>query len=73
MALKRQATPEAIGEIVAALGDEDERIHWLAGSALASLKDARVMEAVRVFRELTESEEGREEAGRLVERMESAK
>jgi hypothetical protein len=66
MALKRQATPEAIGEMVAALGDADERIRWLAGSALASLKDARVVEAVRVFGEGTESVEGREAAGKLL-------
>jgi HEAT repeat protein len=66
MALKRQATPEAIGEMVAALGDADERIRWLAGSALASLKDERVAAAVRVFAERTESVEGREAAQKLL-------
>ena len=34
MALRNKGTPEAISEVVAALGDEDERIRWLAGSVL---------------------------------------
>ena len=34
MALKREGTPDAIGEIVAALDDQDERIRRLAKKAL---------------------------------------
>lgn len=66
MALKRQATPEAIGELVAALGDEDEKVRWLASSTLGGLKDERVVVAVRSFAQRTESAEGRDVAERLL-------
>ncbi len=69
--LKSHAAPEAIGEMVAALGDADERIRWLAGSALASLKDARVVEAVRAFSERTKSAEGRLAAHKLLAQLTS--
>ena len=64
--LKREGSPEAIGEIVAALAGEDERIRWLASSTIVSLRDERVVAAVRAFMERTESAAGREVAGRLV-------
>ena len=66
MTLKRQATPEAIGEIVAALGDEDENVRWLASSTLASLKDERVVDAVRAFAARTDSPGGLETALKLL-------
>jgi hypothetical protein len=72
MALKRKATPEAIGEIVAALGDEDEKVRWLASSTLASVKDERVVMAVQAFVERTESAAGREAAEQLLVRSRSA-
>lgn len=66
MTLKRQATPEAIGEIVAALGDEDENVRWLASSTLASMKDERVVDAVRAFAERTKSPAALETALKLL-------
>jgi HEAT repeat protein len=71
MALKREGSPEAIGEIVAALADEDERIRWLAGSTLVSLKDGRVVDAVSAFAERTESAEGREAAAKLLAKIDA--
>ena len=44
-----------IGEIVAALGDEDENVRWLASSTLASMNDERVVAAVRAFAARTTS------------------
>ncbi|MCU0518231.1 MAG: HEAT repeat domain-containing protein, partial [Oscillatoria sp. Prado101] len=69
MALKRAATPEAIGEIVAALGDADENVRWLASSTLVSLKDERVVAAVRAFAARTESENGRTAAQQVLARL----
>ena len=73
MALKRAATPEAIGEMVAALEDEDEKVRWLAGSTLASLKDERVVVAVQGFVERTELAAAiRADAVHLLDRLKAA-
>ena len=70
MALKRQPSPEAIGEIVAALSDEDENIRWLAGSTLLVLDAAPAMGALRTFATRTHSDVGREAAREWLNRIE---
>lgn len=71
LALKRQPTPEAIGEIIAGLGDEDERIRWLAGSVLLALKAESVVTAVRAFAQRSESAEGRTSAQEWLRRVDA--
>ena len=65
MALRAKGTPEAIGEVVAALGDEDERIRWLAGSVLQGMGGETVIATLRAFIDQAPSAIGREEAGKL--------
>jgi HEAT repeat protein len=69
MALRAKGTPEAISEVVAALGDEDERIRWLAGSVLQSIGGETVIATLKAFVEKTESEVGREEAERVLGKL----
>ena len=69
MALRNKATPEAIGELVAALGDEDERIRWLAGSVLQGIGGGTVIATLRAFIEQAPSEKAREEAEKLLGKL----
>lgn len=62
MALKHEPSPWAIAEMVAALEDEDERIRWIAGSALLSRKDERVSTMLTTFIKQTQSSEARTSA-----------
>lgn len=70
LSLKQLATPEAIGELVAALGDDDGNVRWLAGSTLLSLQDARVVAAMRAFMAQTNSEIARQAVQEWLERIE---
>ena len=72
MALRAKGTPEAISEVVAALGDEDERIRWLAGSVATEYRRgdggrdaARVREAGRYGHGAGKGGEGVGEADRF--------
>jgi len=70
MALRGKGTVEAVGELVAALGDEDDRIRWLAASVLQSIGGEMVIATLRVFAEQAPSEVAREEAERLLRKLE---
>ena len=72
MALRAKGTPEAISEVVAALGDEDERIRWLAGSVLQSIGGETVIATLRAFIEQAETEVAREEAEKVLGKLEEA-
>ena len=69
MALRAKGTPEAISEVVAALGDEDERIRWLAGSVLQSIGGETVIATLRAFIGQAETEVAREEAEKLLGKL----
>ena len=70
MALRKKATPEAIAELAAALGDEDERIRWLAGSVLQSIGGGMVIATLRAFIDQAPSAVAREEAVRVLGKLE---
>lgn len=61
----------AIGQLAAALGDEDQSIRWLAGSALGLLGGATVVRVLGAYLEQVDDEKGREGAlntlGRIAE------
>ena len=69
MALRKKATPEAIGEVVAALGDEDERIRWLAGSVLQSIGGGTVIATLRAFMGQAPSDVVRDEAEKVLGKL----
>ena len=69
MALRAKGTPEAIGEMVAALGDDDERIRWLAASVLQSIGGGTVIATLRAFIVQVSSDVAHEEAVRLLDKM----
>lgn len=62
LALKHEPSPFAIAEMVATLEDEDERIRWIAGSALLSRKDERVSTMLTTFIKQTQSSAARASA-----------
>jgi HEAT repeat protein len=69
LALGRQRTPEAVGELVAALGDGDEQLRWLAALALQGIGGGAVVVTLRAFIEQAPSMVAREEAERLLGKM----
>jgi HEAT repeat protein len=69
MALRKQDSPEAIGEMVAALGDEDGGIRYLAALSLQGISTGTVVATLRVFIEQAPSALAREEAQSLVGKM----
>ena len=69
MALRAKGTPEAISEVVAALGDEDERIRWLAGSVLQSIGGETVIATLRAFVRQAETDVAREEAEKVLGKL----
>ena len=71
MALGKARTPEAIGELVAALADEDEQLRWLASMALQSIGGGVVVATLRAYVEGNAPETGRDEARKLLEQMAS--
>jgi HEAT repeat protein len=70
LALGRQRTPEAVGELVAALGDEDEQLRWLAALALQGIGGDAVVATLKVFIEQAPSALAREEAEKLLGKLE---
>jgi HEAT repeat protein len=69
LALGRQRTAETVGELVAALGDEDEQLRWLAALALQGIGGDAVVATLRAFIEQAPSAVAREEAERLLARL----
>ncbi len=69
MALRGKGTSEAIGELVAALGDEDGNIRWLAASVLQGLGGGAVIATLRAFVDQAPSAVAREEAERVLGRL----
>ena len=69
MALRAKGTPEAISEVVAALGDEDERIRWLAGSVLQGLGGETVIATLRAYVRQAETEVARDEAEKVLGKL----
>ena len=49
MELSRSSSVEAVGEMVAALTDQDETVRWLASASLAQLGGPTVILALRSF------------------------
>jgi HEAT repeat protein len=69
MALRKQTTPEAIGALIAALGDPDANIRWLAALTLQGIGGGTVIATLRAFIEQAPSALAREEAEKVLDRM----
>jgi len=69
LALGRQRTPEAIGELVAALGDEDEQLRWLAALSLQGIGGATVIATLKAFIDQAPSAVAREEAEKVLGKL----
>lgn len=59
-------------ELVAALGDEDGNIRWLAASVLQSIGGGTVIATLRAFIDQALSAAVREEAEKLLAKLEAA-
>lgn len=70
MALRGKDTPDAIGGLVAALGDEDGNIRWLAASVLQSIGGATVIATLRAFIAQAPSPAARDEAEKVLGKLE---
>jgi len=64
----RQRTPEAIGGLVAALGDEDEQLRWLAALSLQGIGGGTVIATLKAFIDQAPSV-AREEAEKVLEKL----
>lgn len=60
---------ESIAQLAAALGDEDESIRWLAGSALGLLGGATVVRTLGAYLAQVEDERGRDGAVKALRRI----
>ena len=69
LTLGRQRTPEAIGELVAALGDEDEQLRWLAALSLQGIGGGTVIATLRAFVDQAPSAVAREEAEKILGKL----
>jgi len=69
LALGRQRTPEAIGELVAALGDEDEQLRWLAALSLQGIGGGTVIATLKAFIDQAPSAIAREEAEKVLGKL----
>jgi hypothetical protein len=69
MALRRESSPEAIGEMVAALGDEDEKIRWLAALSLQGTGEGLVIATLRAFVGQAPSAVAREGAEKVLQNL----
>ena len=49
LAISKERTPAAIGELVASLGDEDEQVRWLASMALNSIGGPAVVATLESY------------------------
>jgi HEAT repeat protein len=65
-ALRNLRTPEAIGELVAALGDEDEGVRYFASSTLQWIGGDLAVATVRRMAAVAANLAAREEAERLL-------
>ena len=72
MALRKQSTPEAIGTLVAALGDPDANIRWLAALTLKGIGGRALEDALRAVIADPLSEIARDEAEKLLGQLEEA-
>ncbi len=72
LALGQQRTPGAIGEQVAAQGDEDGNIRWLAASVLQGIGGGTVIVTLRAFVDQAPSAVAREEAEKLLGKLEGS-
>jgi len=70
MALRKQSTPEAIGTLVAAIGDPDANIRWLAALTLKGIGGPALEDALRAVITDSPSEIAREEAIKLLGQLE---
>jgi HEAT repeat protein len=66
MALRKQDTPEAIGEMVAALGDEDGSIRYLAALSLQGIGGEAVVATLKAFIYQAPSELAQAEAEKVL-------
>jgi hypothetical protein len=69
LTLGRQRTPEAIGGLVAALGDEDEQLRWLAALSLQGIGGGTVIATLCAFIDQAPSEVAREEAEKVLGKL----
>jgi len=69
LTLGRQRTPEAIGGLVAALGDEDEQLRWLAALSLQGIGGGTVIATLRAFIDQAPSAVAREEAEKVLGKL----
>jgi len=69
LTLGRQRTPEAIGGLVAALGDEDEQLRWLAALSLQGIGGGTVIATLKAFIDQAPSAVAREEAEKVVGKL----
>jgi HEAT repeat protein len=69
MALRKQDSPEAVGEMVAALGDEDGSVRYLAALALQGIGGGTVVATLEAFIEQAPSELAREEAEKVLGKL----
>lgn len=69
LAIGKEGTPAAIGELVASLGDGDEQLRWLASMAVQSIGGPAVVAAVESYLAQGAAGVGREEAERLLARV----
>ncbi len=69
LTLGRQRTPEAIGGLVAALGDEDEQLRWLAALSLQGIGGGTVISTLKAFIDQAPSAVAREEAERVLGKL----
>ncbi len=69
LTLGRQRTPEAIGGLVAALGDEDEQLRWLAALSLQGIGGGTVIATLKAFIDQAPSAVARDEAEKVLGRL----
>ena len=70
LTLGRKQTSEAIGELVAALGDEDEQLRWLASLSLLGMGGSTVIATLQAFIVQAPSAVAREEAEKVLAKLE---
>ena len=69
LTLGRQRTPEAIGELVVALGDEDEQLRWLAALSLQGIGGGTVIATLKAFVDQAPSAVARDEAKKVLGKL----
>jgi HEAT repeat protein len=69
MALRKQDSPEAIGEMVAALGDEDGSVRYLAALSLQGIAGKTVIATLMAFMDQAPSGFARDEAEKVLVKL----